>query len=106
MELSKLRHKIDEVDDELVQLFIKRMELSAQVADYKKSHNLPIFVPAREQEILQIVAEKSGKEMASYTIELYQILFTLSRKYQQNRNAASTPSSQESIKSHNEIRKI
>ena len=47
MELKDLRNQIDDIDDELVRLFVKRMEVSAQVADYKKEHNLPIHVPAR-----------------------------------------------------------
>ena len=53
MELKELRNEIDLIDDELVQLFNKRMQLSAQVADYKKEHNMPIHVPAREREILR-----------------------------------------------------
>ena len=33
MELKEIRNQIDGIDDELVALFRKRMELSAQVAD-------------------------------------------------------------------------
>lgn len=64
MDLKDIRTQIDAVDAELVQLFVKRMNLSAQVADYKKANNMPIFVPAREREILQDVAAKAGPEMA------------------------------------------
>ncbi len=91
MELNELRKKIDEIDDSLVELFVKRMELSAQVADYKKANNLPIYVPAREREILQEVAAKAGPEMANYTRVLYSMLFELSRSYQQKRNSEATP---------------
>ena len=38
MELKDLRNEIDAIDDELVRLFVKRMECSAQVADYKKEY--------------------------------------------------------------------
>ena len=91
MDLKELRGKIDEIDDSLVALFVKRMELSAQVADYKKANNLPIYVPAREREILQEVAAKAGPEMANYTRVLYSMLFELSRSYQRKRNTDSTP---------------
>ena len=67
MEHNELRNEIDLVDDALVKLFVKRMGLSAQVADYKKEHNMPIYVPAREREILQAVGKKSGHEMENYT---------------------------------------
>ena len=91
MELKDLREQIDNIDSELVKLFVKRMGLSAQVADYKKEHNLPIHVPAREREILQDVATKAGPDMANYTRVLYSLLFELSRSYQSRRNTETTP---------------
>ena len=71
MELKDLRSEIDKVDDEMVKLFTKRMEISAQIAACKKEKNLPIFVPAREREKLAEVAEKAGPDMANYTRVLY-----------------------------------
>jgi len=91
MDLNDIRAQIDAVDDELVQLFVKRMNLSAQVADYKKTNNMPIYIPAREREILQDVAAKAGPEMANYTRVLYSMLFELSRSYQSKRNSEITP---------------
>ena len=90
MELSEIRKYIDAIDEELVKLFCDRMALSAKVADYKKEHNLPILVPAREREILKDVAEKAGPEMANYTRVLYSMLFELSRSYQSKRNTTTT----------------
>ena len=91
MDLKDIRTQIDAVDEELVQLFVKRMDLSAQVADYKKANNMPIYVPAREREILQDVAQKAGPEMANYTRVLYSMLFELSRSYQSKRTSELTP---------------
>lgn len=90
MDLSQLRCEIDKIDDELVQLFVQRMGLTAQVADYKKENHLPILVPAREREKLKDVAVKAGPEMADYTRVLYSMLFELSRSYQGKRNNAKT----------------
>ncbi len=91
MDLNELRLEIDKIDDELVQLFVKRMAVSADIADYKKTHALPIFVPSREAEKLLDVAEKAGPELETYTKVLYSMLFELSRGYQSQRNAARTP---------------
>ena len=90
MDIKELREKIDSIDTELVKLFTQRMEASAQIADYKKANNLPIYVPAREREILQDVAKKAGPEMANYTRVLYSMLFELSRSYQSKRNRDTT----------------
>ena len=65
MELTDIRAQIDATDKALVDLFVKRMELSAQVADSKKANHLPSHVPAREREILQEVAKLAGPDMAN-----------------------------------------
>ncbi len=90
MELRDMRQQIDEIDDELVKLFANRMAVSAQIADYKKAHNMPIYVPSREREILQEVAQKAGPDLANYSRVLYSLLFELSRSYQGKRNSTKT----------------
>lgn len=82
MDIQDMRKEIDAIDDKLVQLFAQRMEVAAQIADYKKENNLPIFVPAREREKLADLAEKAGPEMADYIQRLYATIFELSRQYQ------------------------
>ncbi len=91
MDISELRGQIDRIDDELVKLFSQRMAVAAQIADFKKENNLPIFVPAREREKMADVAEKAGPEMANYTRVLYSMLFELSRSYQSKQNSAQSP---------------
>jgi len=95
MDLKKLREEIDKIDKELVDTFIKRMEISAEIGDYKKQNGLPIFVPGREREKLQEVANMAGPEMDHYTRVLYAMLFELSRSYQGRRNAEETALYQE-----------
>ena len=60
MELSEIRAKIDAVDDQLLGLFLERLELSETVAAYKNEHKLPILNKTREREILATVTEKAG----------------------------------------------
>ena len=91
MELTDIRKEIDSIDHQLTQLFCQRMNLSAQLADYKKANNLPIFHPGRERAILQSVAEQAGPEMANYTRVLYSMLFELSRSYQSKQNGQISP---------------
>ena len=84
MEIKALRDRIDIIDDELTRLFVKRMEISAQVAAYKRENNLPIYVPAREQEILRNISGKVNPEMEKYAQSLYSLIFDLSRSYQKD----------------------
>ena len=39
MDLTDIRKEIDQIDGQLVNLFVQRMQLSGQVAQYKKEHN-------------------------------------------------------------------
>ncbi len=91
MELKELREQIDDIDDELVKLFCRRMKVAEQVAEYKKEHSMPVFVPGREREKLMDVAEKAGLDMANYTRVLYSMLFELSRSHQSKTNHKETP---------------
>ena len=91
MDLKEFRGQIDEIDDQLVELFAKRMAVAAAIGDYKKENGLPVFVPAREREKLKDVSEKAGPEMANYTRVLYSMLFELSRSYQSKRNDVLSP---------------
>ena len=91
MELNDLRQKIDSIDDELVRLFGLRMEVASKIADYKRTHRIPIHVPAREREKLMDVAMKAGPEMENYTRVLYSMLFELSRSYQSKQNITASP---------------
>ena len=81
MELSEIREKINAVDDQLLELFLKRMDLAEDVAAYKNAHNQPIVNKAREREILAKVMEKSG-DREQYAHHLFSTLFELSRSRQ------------------------
>lgn len=87
MDLADFRNQIDDIDKELVSLFIRRMEIAAQVAEYKRVNHLPIQVPAREQEILHRLSGIAGAEMEAYVRELYAEIFKLSRDYQSMKNS-------------------
>ena len=49
MELSEIRKKIDALDDDLVRLFLERMQVCADVAAYKQANGLPVLDAARER---------------------------------------------------------
>jgi len=86
VDINDLRKEIDAIDQELVRLFCRRMEVTARIADYKKENNLPIYHPGREQEVLQKVAALAGPELGDYAQALYSEVFTLSKRYQTARN--------------------
>ena len=49
LDLLEIRDQIDIIDKEIVELFEKRMQLSADVAEYKISNNKEVLDPKREK---------------------------------------------------------
>ena len=82
MELSDIREKINAVDDQLLELFLQRMDLAEEVAAYKNERNLPILNKTREREILAKVMEKAGEQREHYAYHLFSTLMELSRSRQ------------------------
>ena len=79
MDLQTYRQEIDEIDRGLVDLFQRRMDVSANIAKYKAEHKLPVYDPARERQKLYELSGmvKEGRE--AYVTALYSLLFELSR---------------------------
>ncbi len=61
MDLLDLRKEIDEIDEQLIPLLLKRMSISEEVAKYKVERGIPVLNSEREQQILDNVAEKCGE---------------------------------------------
>ena len=64
-ELENLRKQIDEIDAELLPLFLKRMDCSAAIAKYKKANNLPVLDRVREKEILDNKTALADKDKST-----------------------------------------
>ena len=86
MELNELRNEINQIDDEILSLFLRRMDVAEQVADYKRERNLPIYQPQREREILKKAADQAGPEKSGYARVLFSMLMELSKSSQNKRN--------------------
>ena len=52
MELKDYRDRLDQIDDQLAELFRQRMETVKEVAEYKKNTKTPVLAAGREREIL------------------------------------------------------
>lgn len=97
MDLNDFRNRINEIDNQMIELFVERMQTAAKIADVKAAQNMPILDSSREKAVLQYVKEKAGKEFAGYAETLYQTMFNVSKSYQSELMAMKTPLSTEII---------
>lgn len=71
MDLSDRRKQMDELDEQLLELFDRRMRLSDEIARYKKENGLRVDDPVKERELLDRITESSAPDMAYYNRMLF-----------------------------------
>ena len=86
-DLDTLRGEIDRVNKQMLALLTERLSLCAEVAEYKRAHHLPVYVPEREEAILNWAASAAGEAFAPYAREYFQALMDLSKEYERETGA-------------------
>ncbi len=83
MDLGELRAGLDEIDAQIVELYERRMELCAQVAEYKIGAGRKVFDRVREQEKLNRVRALTHSDFNGRGVEeLFEQIMSMSRKLQ------------------------
>ncbi|MDE6016449.1 MAG: prephenate dehydratase [Acetatifactor sp.] len=83
MDLGELRAGLDEIDAQIVELYERRMDICAQVAEYKIGAGKKVFDRVREQEKLGRVKALTHSEFNSRGVaELFEQIMSMSRKLQ------------------------
>ena len=82
MNLEECRKEIDSIDKELVALFVRRMNVAKDVAEYKRATGKAVYDSERERRLLEKVEENAGDEFGDYARRLYSSILELSRNYQ------------------------
>ncbi|MGN0268862.1 MAG: prephenate dehydratase domain-containing protein [Lachnospiraceae bacterium] len=82
-DLAAVRQQLDQVDQELVKLYTRRMDLCKLVAESKLASSKPVRDIARENKKLEMVKAmvKSGGDKKNVE-EMFRMLMAASRKYQ------------------------
>ena len=79
MDLIQLRKEVDHIDQQMLSLMLRRMEIVTEVAQYKRANNLPVFAPDRENQILARVDTLVEGDYASAIKLLYGIIMDLNK---------------------------
>ena len=82
MDLNDYRKEIDSIDDQMIALFARRMNIAAKIAEYKKANGLRVLDARREKEKLRDIMEKTPDGLREYMSSLYSLMFELSRSHQ------------------------
>ncbi|MBQ8946202.1 MAG: prephenate dehydratase [Lachnospiraceae bacterium] len=89
-DLGELRTKLDEIDAQIVELYEERMDVCAQVADYKIATGKRVLDREREQSKLNSVRGMTHNEFNAKGVEeLFEQIMSMSRKLQYRKLAES-----------------
>lgn len=82
-DLKNLRKEITEIDNEMADLFTRRMKLVAEVARYKQHKGLPVLDAKREEQVIAGgTARISDDELKPYYMNFLKETMKVSRSYQ------------------------
>ena len=81
-DINETRAEIDSIDDQIIELFKRRMDCAKDVAEYKYENNIPILNVQREEEILSSI-QKRGGNYYLYSRMLFEEILSLSRALQE-----------------------
>lgn len=82
--ISRVRRHIDQIDRQIVRLLARRQALSLEIGEVKRSRGLPVHIPDRESELLEVVRDEAahlGVDMA-HVEALFDLVLAESRRLQ------------------------
>ena len=81
--LDEAREIINEVDKEMIELFIKRMAAVSMVAEYKIENDIPVLDSIREDVIIERNLDLlANKQLEKYYLTFFDGVLNASKEYQ------------------------
>lgn len=81
--LEELRNDINKLDNDILELFVQRMNVCHNVALFKQENNLPVFQAGREDEVIKRIRQKAPQELEKSTEVLFETIMDISKCKQQ-----------------------
>ncbi|HEX3569512.1 MAG TPA: chorismate mutase [Acidobacteriaceae bacterium] len=83
MDISDWRQKIDELDEQIVELISRRAEAAKAIGELKRGANLPVYEPGREQAVFEHVRRVNpGQLPDSEILHIYERIIDVMRSLQ------------------------
>jgi len=83
MGLDALRERLDIIDERILSLLSERAKVIVEVADFKRHHDIPIYVPEREVSIIERLRSANPGPLPGDTIErIYRNILEEMRKFE------------------------
>ncbi len=92
-DIKDLRKEIDVIDDEMIPLFERRMNVAKQVAEYKRANGETVLQTGREKEVLSRAVDRlSDKGYSNEAVDFMTAVMDLSKEIQLKTNPVAETS--------------
>jgi chorismate mutase len=83
MEIADWRKKIDDLDEQIVQLISKRAEAAKEIGNLKRGNELPVYEPQREKDVFEHVKRVNPGPLAdAHMVDIYERIIDVMRMLQ------------------------
>lgn len=83
MDIAEWRKKIDEIDEQLVQLIGQRAHAARAIGELKRNSDLPVYEPQREQQVFDHVRRvNTGPLDEAEMLHIYERIMDVMRTLQ------------------------
>jgi 3-deoxy-7-phosphoheptulonate synthase len=82
--VSRLRNRIDLIDREIVRMLARRQDLAMRIGEVKAERDMPVQVPSRERELLDVIREEAVAQGVNpdHAVQLFELVLEESRRIQ------------------------
>ena len=83
MGLDELRERLDILDAQMLWLLSERAKVVSNVADFKRYHNIPVYIPEREASIIERLRAINPGPLSGDAVErIYRTIVEEMRKFE------------------------
>ena len=83
MRLDELRERLDIIDEQMMALLSERAKVVNKVADFKRHHNIPVYIPEREASIIERLRTLNPGPLSGDAVEcIYRTIVEEMRKFE------------------------
>ena len=81
--LDELRERLDILDEQMMTLLSERAKVVNRVADFKRHHNIPVYIPEREASIIERLRALNPGPLSGDAVErIYRIIVEEMRQFE------------------------
>lgn len=75
--MKPFRERINNLDDQIVDLLVERYKIIREVGAFKEANNIPTVVEERVKEVINRVGDRAGEDFEDIVCEVYALMIAI-----------------------------